>query len=88
MKKILGSFQFDSLELYGNPNSTNYIYIQATDLLFIIPPQFLEKIAWKPNEKILEGEYLLLVCLEIRNCIQGEIFRPQINAFKKKHKLD
>lgn len=72
-----GKFQFDSLVFLAKPNSKDYIYIQS-DLLYDFPLSYQGSLL--PFEKIFEGKYLALIGVIFRKCVQGEIFRSEINA--------
>lgn len=70
--------EFDSLSLNGRPNSIDYLSI-TTDAISNFNEFYLKDTY--SYEKNIEGKYFVLIKIDFRKCIEGEIFVENINAY-------
>ena len=67
------------MNFFAKPNSTNFIYIQS-DIFQNLSLKSLETTEFKCYEKTFNNQYLILIGINFQECVEGEIFRPKINA--------
>ena len=70
--------KFDSLSLNGKPNSIDYLLI-ATDVISNYNAFYLKDTY--SYERNVDGKYFVLIKIDFRKCIEGEIYVENINAY-------
>lgn len=72
-----GSVHYDDLLLNGKPDTLDYLLIKSDAISkynsFFITNPFA-------YEKNIDGEYITLIKIKFRKCIQGEVYLKNINA--------
>ena len=73
----IGFIYFDNLSLNGKPDSIDYLLIKSDAIsryndIFIDNPF--------AYEKNIDGNYIAIIKIKFRKCIQGEVFLENINS--------
>lgn len=69
---------FDSIQIFAKPGSSHYLVVYSDAI-----KQFQEDLRTKPlfYEKNYNEDYFIIIKVNIRKCLKGEIFQPEINKY-------
>ena len=74
---LIGFIYFDNLSLNGKPDSVNYFLIKS-DAISTYNDYFNNNpFAYEKN---IDGNYIAIIKIKFRKCIQGEVFLENINS--------